>query len=279
MKSIPHHLLKKIIEEALIEDIGTGDITTDSIVPEDMRSKAIILAKDDGIIAGLPIAKEVFKYLDADVKFNEKCKDGDSIRRGDIILEIYGKTRAILSGERTALNFLQRLSGIATYTRRCVDIVSPYNVKILDTRKTTPLLRILEKYAVKIGGGENHRFALYDMVLIKDNHIKFAGSITEAIKRVKKNLSHMYKIEVEVTNIEELKEALENNVDIVLLDNMDLKTIEECVKIAKGKALIEVSGGISIENLEPIAKLGVDFISMGKLTHSVKCLDLSLEIE
>ncbi|ACI20133.1 carboxylating nicotinate-nucleotide diphosphorylase [Dictyoglomus thermophilum] len=278
MKSIPYLHLKKIVEEALEEDIGFGDITTESIVPEDMNSKAVIIAKEEGILAGLPVAKAVFKTLESSVEFKELKKDGDKIKEGDIILEIIGKTKTILMGERTALNFIQRLSGIATYTRKCVDMVRPYGVKILDTRKTTPTLRILEKYAVKIGGGENHRFALYDMVLIKDNHIRVAGSIKEAIRRVRENVSHVYKIEVEVSNLEELKEALETQVDIVLLDNMDYETLKEAINMAKGKVLIEVSGKISMEDLEKIAKLGVDFISMGKLTHSFKSLDLSLEI-
>ncbi|TYT23219.1 carboxylating nicotinate-nucleotide diphosphorylase [Dictyoglomus thermophilum] len=267
-----------MVEEALEEDIGFGDITTESIVPEDMNSKAVIIAKEEGILAGLPVAKAVFKTLESSVEFKELKKDGDKIKEGDIILEIIGKTKTILMGERTALNFIQRLSGIATYTRKCVDMVRPYGVKILDTRKTTPTLRILEKYAVKIGGGENHRFALYDMVLIKDNHIRVAGSIKEAIRRVRENVSHVYKIEVEVSNLEELKEALETQVDIVLLDNMDYETLKEAINMAKGKVLIEVSGKISMEDLEKIAKLGVDFISMGKLTHSFKSLDLSLEI-
>jgi len=278
VKSIPYLHLKKIVEEALEEDIGFGDITTESIVPEDMNSKAVIIAKEEGILAGLPVAKAVFKTLESSVEFKELKKDGDKIKEGDIILEIIGKTKTILMGERTALNFIQRLSGIATYTRKCVDMVRPYGVKILDTRKTTPTLRILEKYAVKIGGGENHRFALYDMVLIKDNHIRVAGSIKEAIRRVRENVSHVYKIEVEVSNLEELKEALETQVDIVLLDNMDYETLKEAINMAKGKVLIEVSGKISMEDLEKIAKLGVDFISMGKLTHSFKSLDLSLEI-
>jgi len=279
VRSIPYHLLRKIVEEALNEDIGTGDITTDSIVPENMSSKAMILAKEEGVIAGLLIAREVFRYLDPEISFNENFKDGEKVKNGDVIAEIYGNTRAILSGERTALNFLQRLSGIATYTKKCAEIVEPYGVKILDTRKTTPLLRILEKYAVKVGGGENHRFSLYDMVLIKDNHIKVAGDIKGAVKKVRENISHVYKIEVEVTNLEELKEALECDVDMVLLDNMDINKIKECVEITKGKVLTEVSGNVSMENLEDIAKLGINFISMGKLTHSVKSLDISLEIE
>ncbi|ACK42034.1 MULTISPECIES: carboxylating nicotinate-nucleotide diphosphorylase [Dictyoglomus] len=278
MRLIPYLHLRKIVEEALKEDIGFGDITTESTIPEDMISRAVIIAKEEGILAGLPVAEEVFKLLDSKIEFKEFKKDGDEIKKGDVILEIKGKTKTILMGERTALNFLQRLSGIATYTKKCVDVVKPYGVKILDTRKTTPTLRIFEKYAVKIGGGENHRFGLYDMVLIKDNHIRAVGSIKEAIERVRERVSHVYKIEVEVTNLEELKEALESKADIVLLDNMDYDTLKEAVSIAKGKVMIEVSGNISLEDLEKIARLGVNFISIGKLTHSYKSLDLSLEL-
>ncbi|MGB9768411.1 MULTISPECIES: carboxylating nicotinate-nucleotide diphosphorylase [Dictyoglomus] len=278
MRLIPYLHLRKIVEEALKEDIGFGDITTESTIPEDMISRAVIIAKEEGILAGLPVAEEVFKLLDSKIEFKEFKKDGDEIKKGDVILEIKGKTKTILMGERTALNFLQRLSGIATYTKKCVDVVKPYGVKILDTRKTTPTLRIFEKYAVKIGGGENHRFGLYDMVLIKDNHIRAVGGIKEAIERVRERVSHVYKIEVEVTNLEELKEALESKADIVLLDNMDYDTLKEAVSIAKGKVMIEVSGNISLEDLEKIARLGVNFISIGKLTHSYKSLDLSLEL-
>ncbi|MEN2984398.1 MAG: carboxylating nicotinate-nucleotide diphosphorylase [Dictyoglomaceae bacterium] len=276
--SIPHHLLRKIVEEALEEDIGFGDITTESIVPNNLYAKALIIGKEEGIIAGIPIAEEVFKFLDPSINFSPKVLEGERIEENKIIVEIYGKAKAILTGERTALNFLQRLSGIATFTNYCVSIAKPYGVKILDTRKTTPLLRILEKYAVKIGGGENHRFALYDMVLIKDNHIKIAGSITEAIKRVREKVSPFYKIEVETENLEQVKEALENKVDIIMLDNMDIETIKKAVEIIKGRALIEVSGNIKPEDIKNIAPLGINFISMGKLTHSVKSLDLSLEV-
>ncbi|MCS7201736.1 MAG: carboxylating nicotinate-nucleotide diphosphorylase [Dictyoglomus sp.] len=276
--SIPHHLLRKIVEEALEEDIGFGDITTESIVPNNLYAKALIIGKEEGIIAGIPIAEEVFKYLDPSINFSPKVLEGERIEENKIIVEIYGKAKAILTGERTALNFLQRLSGIATFTNYCVSIAKPYGVKILDTRKTTPLLRILEKYAVKIGGGENHRFALYDMVLIKDNHIKIAGSITEAIKRVRERVSPFYKIEVETENLEQVEEALENKVDIIMLDNMDIETIKKAVEIIKGRALIEVSGNIKPEDIKNIAPLGINFISMGKLTHSVKSLDLSLEV-
>ncbi len=276
--SIPHHLLRKIVEEALEEDIGFGDITTESIVPDNFYTKAYIIVKEEGVVAGIPVAEEVFKFLDPSITFSPKVSEGERIEKDKIIVEIYGRAKTILSGERTALNFLQRLSGIATFTNYCVSLAKPYNVKILDTRKTTPLLRVLEKYGVRVGGGENHRFALYDMVLIKDNHIKIAGSITEAVRRVRKKLSFPYKIEVETENLEQVKEALENKVDIIMLDNMDKESIKRAVEIINKRALIEVSGNIKPEDIKDIAKLGVNFISMGKLTHSVKSLDISLEI-
>jgi nicotinate-nucleotide pyrophosphorylase (carboxylating) len=277
--SIPHHLLRKIVEKAVEEDIGFGDLTTESIVPDNFYTKAFIIAKEEGIIAGIPVAEEVFKFLDPSINFSPKVSDGERVEKGETIVEIHGKAKTILTGERTALNFLQRLSGIATFTNYCVSLAKPYGVKILDTRKTTPLLRALEKYAVKVGGGgENHRFALYDMVLIKDNHIKIAGSITEAVKRVREKVSPFYKIEVETENLEQVKEALENKVDIIMLDNMDIETIKKAIKIINGKALIEVSGNIKPEDIKTIAELGINFISMGKLTHSVKSLDISLEV-
>lgn len=276
--SIPHHLLRKIVEEALEEDIGFGDITTESIVPDNFYTKAYIIVKEEGIVAGIPVAEEVFKFLDPSITFSPRVSEGERIEKDRIIIEIYGRAKTILSGERTALNFLQRLSGIATFTNYCVSLAKPYNVKILDTRKTTPLLRVLEKYGVRVGGGENHRFALYDMVLIKDNHIKIAGSITEAVRRVREKISFPYKIEVETKDLEQVKEALENKVDIIMLDNMDRESIKRAVEIINKGALIEVSGNIKPEDIKDIAKLGVNFISMGKLTHSVKSLDISLEI-
>jgi nicotinate-nucleotide pyrophosphorylase (carboxylating) len=277
--SIPHHLLRKIVEMALEEDIGFGDLTTESIVPNDLYIKAYIITKEEGVIAGMPVAEEVFKFVDSTINFTSKVSEGEKVKKDEIIAEIQGKAKTILTCERTALNFLQRLSGIATFTNYCVDLAKPYGVKILDTRKTTPLLRILEKYAVKVGGGENHRFALYDMVLIKDNHIKIAGSISSAIKRVREKIPPFYKIEVETENLEQVKEALENKVDIIMLDNMNVKDIKRAVEIIDGKAMIEVSGNIKPEDIKIIAPLGINFISMGKLTHSVKSLDISLEVD
>jgi nicotinate-nucleotide pyrophosphorylase (carboxylating) len=268
----------KIIEQALIEDIGTGDITTESIIPYNLKAKGIIKAKEEGIIAGLGIAELVFKKLNPKITFQAKIKDGIKVSPGEILAEISGFAQAILEGERIALNFLQRLSGIATNTYKFCQEVKDFPVHITDTRKTTPGLRILEKYAVRIGGGYNHRFGLYDAVLIKDNHLVMAGGVKSAVNSVRKKISHTMKIEVEVENLSQLQEALEMQVDIVMLDNMDLDIIRKAVKMAKNKALIEVSGGITLEKVKQIAQIGVDLISIGALTHSVKSLDINMEI-
>ena len=270
--------IDKIIGQALLEDIGTGDITTDSIIPYDLKTKGIIKTKEEGVIAGLNIANLVFKKLDSNIIFQEKIKDGAKVSRNKILAEITGSARTILKGERVALNFLQRMSGIATTTSKFCQEVKDFPVRIVDTRKTTPGLRILEKYAVRMGGGYNHRFGLYDAVLIKDNHIAVAEGIKSAVNSVRKQISHTVKIEVEVENLSQLQEALEIKVDIIMLDNMNLDTMREAVKIVKSKALIEVSGGITLENVREIAQTGVDLISIGALTHSVKSLDISMEI-
>jgi len=242
---------KKIIINALKEDVGTGDITTKTIIPTKTKCDAFIFSKEKGVVCGLPIVKEVFKTLDPNVTFNEILKDGDITLPNQKIIEISGKARGILSGERVALNFLQRLSGIATYVRRFVKIANPFGVKILDTRKTTPGLRILEKYAVHIGGGVNHRFGLWDEILIKENHIELIG-LREAVKKAQKTKK---RIEVEVRNLEEVKEALNLGVDIIMLDNMDLKTITKAIKIIGRRALVEVSGGVNLKNIKKIAKV------------------------
>ncbi|KUK55168.1 MAG: Nicotinate-nucleotide pyrophosphorylase [Atribacteria bacterium 34_128] len=242
-------LIDKIVEQALSEDIGTGDITTDSIIPYDLKIKGIIKTKEEGVIAGLNIANLVFKKLDSNIIFQEKIKDGTKISRNKVLAEITGPTRTILKGERVALNFLQRMSGIATTTFKFCQEVKDFPVRIVDTRKTTPGLRILEKYAVRMGGGHNHRFGLYDAVLIKDNHIAVAGGIKSTVNSVRKQISHTVKIEVEVENLSQLQEALEMKVDIIMLDNMDLDTMKEAVKMAKGKTLIEASGGITLEKV------------------------------
>jgi nicotinate-nucleotide pyrophosphorylase (carboxylating) len=271
-------LIDKIVEKALLEDIGTGDITTEFIIPSNIKAKGIIKTSEEGVVAGLDIACLIFQKLDSEIVFQEKIKDGTKVARGKVLAEISGSARTILKGERVALNFLQRMSGIATITSKFCQEVKDLPVRIVDTRKTTPGLRILEKYAVRMGGGYNHRFGLYDAVLIKDNHIAVAGGIKSAVNSVQKQISHMIKIEVEVENLSQLQEALEMEVDIVMLDNMELETMKEAVKMAKGKSIIEVSGGITLGKVREIAQTGVDLISVGSLTHSVKSLDISMEI-
>jgi nicotinate-nucleotide pyrophosphorylase (carboxylating) len=262
------------IEDVLKEDIGVGDITTDAIVPENHTSKAIIMAKADGVMAGHRFAREVFKFLDRAIQYKDLKQDGEEVIRGDILAAIAGKSRAILTGERVALNILQRLSGIATFTKSFVDAVEGTGVKILDTRKTSPGMRMMEKYAVKMGGGHNHRLNLGEMALIKENHIAMAGSIQEAVKRVRSISS--VSIEVEVKNMEELKEAMEAGVDRIMLDNWDIKSIKRaCSFVNKGTPL-EVSGNMTIERTREVAKTGVDFISVGAITHSFKSLDMTL---
>ena len=272
-------LINKIIEQALLEDIGTGDITSESIVPSNLKAKGIIKTSEEGVVVGLNITSLVFKKLDSEIIFQEKIKDGTKVARGKVLAEITGSARTILKGERVALNFLQRMSGIATITSKFCQEVEDFPVRIVDTRKTTPGLRILEKYAVSMGGGHNHRFGLYDAVLIKDNHITVAGGIRPAVDSVRKQISHTVKIEVEVENLSQLQDALKVKADIIMLDNMDLDTMEEAVKIAKGKALIEASGGITLGKVRKIAQTGVGLISIGSLTHSVKSLDISMEIK
>jgi len=271
-------LIDKIIEQALLEDIGTGDITTESVVPSNLKAKGIIETFEEGVIAGLNIARLVFNKLDSEIIFQEKIKDGTKVVRGKVLAEITGSARTILKGERVALNFLQRMSGIATITSKFCQEVKDFPVRIVDTRKTTPGLRILEKYAVSMGGGHNHRFGLYDAVLIKDNHITVAGGIRSAVNSVRKQISHTVKIEVEVENLSQLQDALKVKADIIMLDNMDLDTMEKAVKKAKSKALIEASGGITLGKVRKIAQTGVDLISIGSLTHSVKSLDINMKI-
>jgi nicotinate-nucleotide pyrophosphorylase (carboxylating) len=271
--------IKSVIDYSLKEDIGNGDITTNSLIPIDLQTKATMVAKSTGVIAGLAIAEYVFRTLSADITWKTFVNDGDKVSKGDLILEISGSYRALLTGERVALNFLQRMSGIATMTANYVDTLKDYKTKILDTRKTVPGLRLLDKYAVMRGGGTNHRIGLYDMVLIKDNHIKIAGGITKAVTQIKKNLPGGIKIEVETTTIEEVKEALAIGVDIIMLDNMSNNTMADCVKIINGRAKVEASGNMTIERLKEVAATGVDFISIGALTHSVAAFDISMNIE
>ncbi len=267
-----------IIENALQEDIGSGDITTELVFPKDTRCKAIIMAKEDGVVAGLLIAERVFKKLDKNTLWNEKRREGGTVKPKDILAEINGSPRAILAGERLALNLLQRLSGIATLTSRFVKEVEGLSVKIVDTRKTAPGLRILDKYGVSVGGGYNHRFGLYDGALIKDNHIKLAGSITQAVNMIREKANVKIRIEVETSTLDEVKEALSAGADIIMLDNMTVETMRQAVKIINGRALTEASGGINLDNVRQAAETGVDFISIGALTHSPRALDIGLYV-
>ena len=281
---------KNLIKQALREDIGKGDITTNALILPGVQAKAVVTAKQTGVIAGLDIAKAVFAELDKNIKIKTFVKDGDRVKANKKIIEISGKTRAILTAERTALNFLGHLSGIATLTREFVDKVKPYKVKILDTRKTMPGLRILEKYAVKCGGGANHRIGLWDAILIKDNHISAVNSkLSDIIKNIRKRYKKNISVEIEVKNLSELKDALEGSPDIILLDNMPLSQIKQAVKMRNeflqttnyklpNTVFLEVSGGVNLANVRQIAKAGVDRISIGALTHSAKTLDISLSI-
>lgn len=279
---IPFDLDEKIVEQIIInalkEDIQTGDVTTESIITNDTTAKAKFIAKADGIISGMFIAENVFRKLSNNVSFELFYRDGDSIMKNDIAAIVEAPIKVLLSGERTALNFMQRMSGIATATNKFVKAVEGTKAQILDTRKTTPGLRLLDKYAVKCGGGMNHRIGLFDMILIKDNHIKVAGSITEAYNRVIEKYNDKYKIEIETSNLAEVEEAIKCNPDVIMLDNMNLDLMKNAVTFINGKTKTEASGNITLENVKPVAETGVDFISIGALTHSVQALDLSMKI-
>lgn len=269
--------VRNTLRLALEEDLGNHDLTTALLIPEDHTSRALVIAKENFIVAGMPFVREVFAVLDAAVQITVFFDDGSRVRKGDIIAEIFGATRTLLSCERVCLNVLQRLSGVATLTDEFVEKVRGMNVKIVDTRKTTPGLRFMEKYAVRVGGGGNHRFGLYDGILIKDNHIEAAGSITAAVTAARRS-HHLSKIEVEVENLKDLAEALEAGADVIMLDNMSLKDMKEAVKLAKGKSILEASGNVSIEKVRAIAETGVDIISVGALTHSARAVDISMKI-
>ncbi len=270
--------LKELIKGALMEDVGHGDITTYNLIPADKFSKGEFYAKAEGVIAGIDVAQAVFEYMEAEIKFYPAKKDGDLVNVGELIARIEGTTRTLLTGERLALNFMQRLSGIASKTRNMVELIKYQKAELIDTRKTTPGLRVLEKYAVNVGGARNHRFGLYDGVMIKDNHIAAVGGIQKAISTIRGRIPHTIKIEVEVENLEELREALNAHADIILLDNMDIEMMKEAVAITDGRALLEASGGISEANIAEVAKTGVDFISVGSLTHSAVALDISFRL-
>ena len=270
--------IEYIIDHAFREDIGNGDITTNNLVPESKTACASMTAKADGVIAGLPIAEKVFRKLDENLQWTPKVQDGDFVKKGEVIVEIAGTFRALLTGERLALNLLQRMSGIASETAKYVAEVTGTKVQILDTRKTVPGLRTLDKYAVKMGGGTNHRIGLYDLVMIKDNHIKIAGNITTAVQQIRKEIPADMKVEVETTNLEEVKEAVQAGADIIMLDNMSNEIMSQAVDIIDGKAKVEASGNMNISRLKGVAATGVDFISIGALTHSVTALDISQNI-
>lgn len=267
-----------LIDLAFAEDIGVGDITAEATVSPNQKAVGIVHAKSDGVVAGLPVAERVFSRLDSELTFRALVSDGDSIVVGAPIAEVQGSAKTILIGERTALNFLQRLSGIATLTSQFVEAVADYDIKIVDTRKTTPGWRALEKYAVRVGGGYNHRFGLYDGVLIKDNHIVAAGGIDNAVQRAKQAAPHTAKIEVEVETVEQVNEALDAGADILLLDNMSIETMQQIVKLVGSRAVTEASGGITLDRVQAVASTGVDYISVGALTHSAMPLDISLTL-
>jgi nicotinate-nucleotide pyrophosphorylase (carboxylating) len=269
--------ISEMLRRALEEDIGPADITSSLLIPEDDQSKAAYLAKGDFVLAGLPFSAEVFRLLDPSINFKIFFNDGAKVMKGQVIAEVSGKTHVILAGERVSLNILQRLSGIATLTGMYVDKIRGFKAKIVDTRKTTPCHRFMEKYAVKTGGGSNHRFGLYDGILIKDNHIKAVGSIKEAVRRAKTG-HHLAKIEIEVDDLRALNEAIEAGADIIMLDNMTIGDIRKAVKISAGRVILEASGGVTLKNVGDIAKTGVDLISVGALTHSAPSVDISLKI-
>ena len=266
-----------LILEALKEDITSEDITTNSVMPEYKAGEVELICKEDGVIAGLDVFGRVFELLDANTKIEFFCKDGEKVTKGQKLAVVRGDIRVLLSGERTALNYLQRMSGIATYTRQIVDLLKGSKTKLLDTRKTTPNMRIFEKYAVKIGGGNNHRFNLSDGILLKDNHIGAAGGVKQAVAMAKAYAPFVRKIEVEVENLDMLKEALEAGADIIMLDNMSIEDMKEAVKMTAGKAETECSGNVTKENVAKFVDVGVDYISSGALTHSSPILDLSLK--
>ncbi len=270
--------IKEMLRVWLEEDIGHGDLTSESIVPASLRSSGVIHAKAPGVIAGLEAAAEVFRLLDPEIDFRSRVKDGDAVAAGTILADIHGSARALLSGERLALNLLQHLSGIATKTAAWQKELAGTQTKLTDTRKTLPGLRQLQKYAVRVGGGSNHRFGLYDGVLIKDNHIKLAGGIAEAIQAARARVPHTIKIEVEVETLDGVEEALAAGADIIMLDNMEIETMRQAVALNRGRVLLEASGGIDGKKLAQVAATGVDLISAGALTHSVTGLDISLDI-
>jgi nicotinate-nucleotide pyrophosphorylase (carboxylating) len=269
--------IDRLIAAALKEDMPHGDITSEALIPKTSKSRAVFMAKKPGVLAGIDVACRVFRKLDSWTSFNRLFKDGQAFRAGDILAEVEGRSLVLLKAERTALNFLQRLSGIATATRAFVEAVAGTKARILDTRKTTPGLRILEKYAVRMGGGENHRLNLSDMVLIKDNHLALCGSVGEAVRKARARGGPGFKVEVEVTSFSQAREAVEAGADMIMLDNLPLRRMREIVAWVAGRVPVEASGRVTLKTVRDIAETGVDFISVGTLTHSVAAVDISLE--
>lgn len=276
---VPEFFLEALIRTALAEDIGSGDATTAAVLSGEERGSARVVAKSELVVAGIDLFRRSFLAVDGRIQVAPLCEDGQKVQRGVVVAELAGPLAGILIAERVALNFFQRMCGIATATRQYVEAVTGTGAKILDTRKTAPGLRLLDKYAVRVGGGVNHRFGLSNAVLIKDNHIEAAGGIPEAVARARRNASHTLKIEVEVKNFQELNEALEANVDIIMLDNMAVEEMREAVQHVKGRVPLEASGNVTLANVRQVAETGVNFISVGALTHSVKAADLSLLVE
>jgi len=272
------HLADHLIKIALKEDIGSGDVTTDTLIDASLKGQAVIIAREPLVAYGIEVVSRVFNYLDPDLNITPLCWEGKAVNPNDIMLELNGRVKSLLLGERTALNFLQRLSGIATHVNSFVKELGDRNVRLVDTRKTTPGWRVLEKAAVRAGGAFNHRMGLFDGILIKDNHIAACGGIIKAVNRIKKKMPHLLKIEVEAASLLEVKDALTAGADIIMLDNMDVDRIKEAVAVIDGQALVEVSGGITKQNLLPLADTGVDIISSGALTHSARAVDISMRI-
>ncbi|MBD5116911.1 MAG: carboxylating nicotinate-nucleotide diphosphorylase [Ruminococcaceae bacterium] len=266
-----------IIKTALTEDINYIDSTTDLLIPEDDISEAYFLAKDSGVLAGVEVAARVFKLLDENIEVKFLFKDGDRVQKGDVIAEFKGNTAAMLKAERTSLNLIQHMSGIATYTRKCVDLVEGTNASVTDTRKTLPGLRPLQKYSVTAGGGKNHRYNLTDAAMLKDNHIDAYGGITAAVNALREKAGHMLKIEVEARTLDDVKEALDCKTDVIMLDNMSCEEMKKAVELTAGRAKLEASGNVTLDTIREIAETGVDIISLGALTHSVKAFDISMK--
>ena len=270
--------IERLIRDALDEDIGAGDLATMATISADARGKGLFRAKKDGVVAGLVLLDRIFYFIDHRVEVRLLVKDGTAVKSGMVVAEAEGPVRALLLGERTALNFLQQLSGTATLTRKLVDAVKDFPCKVLDTRKTTPGLRTLQKYAVRMGGGTNHRIGLYDAALVKDNHIEATGSIAEAVKAVRRHAPFMAKVEVEAGNMKQVQEAIDAGADVIMLDNMNLAQMTEAVKLINKRAGVEASGGITLDSIRQVAETGVDFISSGALTHSAPVVDFNMKI-